>query len=84
MKTKDLIKIMTFPEVNEYIENHPQWRLPTIREASSIEPTSTEHRQFWTSETTGDRRAVWNKDIQEVVPSHWNFKQNVLLISNKL
>ena len=79
MKIKSLIKIMTLPETNKYIHDHPQWRLPSINEAKELH---TEHRSFWTSEMTEDRHAVWNQDLQDVVPSHWNFKQNVALISN--
>jgi hypothetical protein len=68
--------------VSEYIEKHPQWRLPTIEEASSI--VDDEERQFWTSEKIGDRLAVWdNKREKGVIPSHWNFKQHVILIRSK-
>ncbi len=74
-REKDLIKIMTWGEVQRYVSRHPQWRVPTFNESLEL---ATEHREFWVVDIVGDRRGVHKRGKLE--PAHVLFMKHVALV----
>ena len=79
MKTKSLVKMMTYKEITDFILKHNnKFQLPTAEQAEMID--NTEHPSFWTSETLGDRKTVYHKKSQCYVRQHPMMKHYVVLI----
>ncbi len=78
MKVKYLIALMTMKEAQKYTKDHPLWAIPTTKQARDM--LGVEYPVFWVTERVGDRCGVWMVDKREVVASHWNFRQPVVLV----
>ncbi len=84
MKTKCLVLNMTRHEVNMYVQDHPQWRIPLGEEAIEIEPTDIDWEEFRVNEYIGGRELVYNKLQQCFKITHPLFKHRVVLIEKEI
>jgi hypothetical protein len=79
-KAKTLIKKMTFPEAQQYCDNHPKWKLPNLLEAQTLSLHEAEHQLFWLVDKVQDRNLIYDKIRHTMKDSHPMFKHNVVLI----
>lgn len=76
MKIKQLVSRMIWHELENYIYEHPKYRLPTYTEAKQLE--GIELDGYWVQDTVEDRKGIYEKG--KLVASHPLFKQPVVLI----
>ncbi len=82
MKIKCLVKSMTKAELDNYIKNHPEWRIPTGAEAMDMEGTNLDWPVFRVDEMIADRELIYNKKYQCFNITHPAFRQQVVLIES--
>jgi hypothetical protein len=71
---------MTSYELVEYVQNHPQWDIPTGLEAVDIDHNKIDWEEFRVSESIEGRELIYNKKTQCFKISHPAFKVNVVLV----
>lgn len=78
-KPKSLVKSMTYAEIENYVDNHPEYEIPDVDTAQSWELYDLEHDSFWIRDTLGGYRVIYNKRKQMFYISHPNIKHKVVL-----
>lgn len=76
MKVKQLVKRMIWHEMENYIYEHPQYRLPTFAEAKNLE--RIELNGYWVQDTVDDRKGICENG--KLAAAHPLFKQHVVLL----
>ena len=63
-KPKSLTGLFTYPELNNYCNEHKEYRIPSIRDAEQFNTKDTIHDTFWTTDILSDRNVIYNKRKQ--------------------
>ena len=80
LKTKQLCEQMTLAHVYNYIDNHPEYRIPTKDETDKIKYDKV-HIGYWVDYLLQDRQAICLKK-NLFSSSHPNIKRDVILVKD--
>jgi hypothetical protein len=78
--SKSLVKKMTYPEVEHYCDEHPDWKIPTMTEAQNINIDECDHAEFWICDRVCGRNLVYSKLIHCMRDAHPMFMNHVVLV----
>ncbi len=78
--SKDLVLKMTYKQAVDYCLKHTDYHIPDAQESEEL---LTEYESFWTNETLGDRRIIYNKKNQCYQRIHPNTKHHITLVKKE-
>ena len=79
-QVKNLVKTMTLAEVNKYVADHPEWKIPNTEEAIGADKDFVDWDAFWISDKIGNRVVIYNHRKQAFYVTHPSFKHSVVLV----
>ena len=71
---------MTYHEAEEYIKDHPEFKIPNATEAQEFDRDDIEYDTFWINEMLSDRNVIYNKMKQCFRVVHPQMRQHVVLV----
>lgn len=77
---KNLVKIMTWAEVQGYCIAHPEWRIPTAKESVDMDKDKVDWDKWWIAEELSGRRLLYSYKPQHYTTTHPYFKHRVVLV----